>query len=308
MKLPKGFWDKHPDAVKYVEANWMNHDDFSIAIGLSITYLNFNAKPEQVRNLRRRMGWVKTTSSKEELFERDVFAGDLHIPFHDEKLIALFFIFLKYFKPHKLWLLMDLLDWYPISDFSKDPKRMVTLQDDINVANAFLDDLQKLVPKIEACGGNHEYRMIKYLRRHPELSSLDSLRVQTLLKFNERGIRYHSYMSPPVRYHKLQIHHGSLVRKYSGWTAKGHFEKYGGNGIVGHSHRMGNFIKRTTEGICGWYENGCMCSLKPEYLDFADWVQGWSVAYFTKKDLFHLEQIPVIDHKFLFQGRLFEAK
>jgi len=306
MKLPRGFWSNHPFIVARIETHWQEEDDFVLARDISMM-AGFDVKPEQVRNFRRSKGWIKGPPKNGELFEKHAFVGDLHVPFHDEKLIALLFVFLKYFKPDKLWLMGDLVDWYQVSHFSKDPKRVVKLQEDLNTANAFLDDVQKLVSKIELFGGNHEFRMIKYLREHPELSSLDVLKVQALLKLGERGIHYHPYMRPPLKYHTLQIHHGSLVRKYSGWTAKGHFEKYGGNGIIGHSHRGGNFIKRTSAGICGWYENMCMCSLDPEYLDFADWVQGWSVGYFTKKDLFHLEQIPIIDHKFLFQGRLFRV-
>ena len=112
-------------------------------------------------------------------------------------------------------------------------------------------------------------------------------------------------MNPPLKHHKFQVTHGNIVRKYSGWSAKGAYTKYAGNGIMGHSHRIGSFITRNTQGTWGWFENGCMCFLEAEYLDFTDWTQGWSVAYFTKGELFHLEQVPIIKHKFLFNGRMF---
>jgi len=143
------------------------------------------------------------------------------------------------------------------------------------------------------------------LRKNPELYGLRCLEMKNLLFLPKRNIRYHRYLDAPYKYYSLQIHHGNIIRKYSGWTAKALFEKYAGCGICGHSHRGGNFLKRNTQGIWGWYENMCMCNLNPEYQDFVDWIQGFSVAYFTKKDLFHLEQIPIIEHKFLFNGKLF---
>jgi len=304
--LNEEFWEQHPDIYRYIEKNYTAAKDSKLSRETERGF-GILIESEKIRQLRRDKGWKKRKIVEHEEFEKAAFITCPHIPFHDEKLFALLLVFLKYFKPDKLWILGDFIDWYQISDFDKDPRRLLKFQEDLNLGKKLLDALCAMVPKIEFLAGNHENRMIRYLRKHPELYSLDALRVSSLLGLNERDIRYHDYLSPPVKYHGLQIHHGSLVRKYSGWTAKGHYEKYGGCGIIGHSHRGGNFLKRTVAEVCGWYENMCMCNLKPEYLDFADWIQGWSIAYFTKKDLFHLEQIPVIKHKFLFQGKLFSA-
>lgn len=260
---------------------------------------------DAIRKYCNRHGWGKTENNAS--FEKIVFMTCLHIPFHDPKLLALFFVFLKYFKPDRLFILGDFLDWYQVSSFNKDPKRVGHLQEDLDKAGMILDELANFVSKIEFLDGNHEYRLTRYLRNNPEFYGLRCLSVPALLNLGKRGIKHHEYMDPPMKYHGFQIHHGSVVRKWSGWTAKAHWEKFGGCGIIGHSHRGGNFLKRTSEEICGWYENMCLCQLEPEYLDFADWVQGWSIAYFTKKDLFHLEQIPIIKHEFLFQGKLFSA-
>ncbi len=150
-------------------------------------------------------------------------------------------------------------------------------------------------------------RIATYLQENPALFGLKCLEMKSLLGLKERGIKSYPYKHEPIEHHKFQIHHGAIIRKHSGWTAKALYERYGGCGICGHSHRGSNYIKRTRQGIFGWYENMCMCKLDASYGDFFDWHQGWSIAYFTKKDLFHLEQIPVIKHEFLFQGKLFSA-
>lgn len=303
------YWKEHSKIRDYIRDNYKSLRDIDLTIAIKERF-ELDIDPEGIRNLRRSRGWKKGVSpsgESVEKFEKAVFITCLHIPFHDKELFALFLVFLKYFQPDILFILGDYLDWYQVSYFDKDPKRIGYLQDDIDTGERLLDMMLKLVDKIVFLDGNHEWRMVRYLRKNPELYGLKCLQVSSLLGLSERKIKHHNYLSPPIKYHGLQIHHGTLVRKYSGWTAKGHYEKYGGCGIVGHSHRGGNFLKRNTEGVFGWWENFCMCQLKPEYLDFADWIQGWSLAYFYKKDLFHLEQVPVIKHKFLFQGKLFST-
>lgn len=235
------------------------------------------------------------------------FVTCFHIPFHDKLLFELFIEFLKYFQPDVLFLLGDLMDWYQVSTYDKNPDRLKDFQRDLDLVDTLLERICMWAKKVVLLGGNHEYRMVKYLKKHPELHSLRCLQVPTLYNLDKHGIEYHSYFEKPTVFNELMVHHGNLIRKHSGWTAKAMFEKYGGCGVVGHSHRGGNFIKRNMQGIWGWYECMCMCDLNPEYLDFADWAQGWCAAYFLKeKDRFHMVQIPVIDHKFLFEGKLFE--
>lgn len=298
-------WEDNLHIHNFVEESYLNSKDFELSRQIKINW-GIDIDPEKIRTLRRKEGWKKRECNNNEHFEKVVFINCLHIPFQDQKLFDLLITFLRYFKPNKLYIMGDYLDWYSISQFDKDPKRMGHLQADIDIGNTILDQLCKVVDVVEWLDGNHEYRMIRYLRRNPEFYGLKCLEISSLLHLKERGIKHHPYMKPPISHHGFQIHHGSVIRKYSGWSAKGMYEKFSGCGIMGHSHRGGSFIKRTSLGICGWYENMCLCSLEPEYLDFADWVQGWSIAYFTKKDLFHLEQIPVIKHEFLFQGKLFK--
>jgi len=300
-------WESHPGIVKHINKSWTILTDYDLSQDIYRDY-DIKINPEQIRNLRRKEGWIKVTTnnqSSENKFKKVVFVGDFHIPFHDYKLFELFIQFIKYFKPDKCFIIGDLLDCYSVSTFDKDPARIGNLQIEIDLAQNIIDKIFKLCKDITFLEGNHEWRITRHLRRNPELYGLDCLSIASLLRLADKDIKCHSYMNPPLKYHKFQVTHGNIVRKYSGWTAKALWEKYAGCGICGHSHRGGNFIKRNTQGIFAWYENMCMSSLEPEYLDFADWQQGWSIAYFTKKDLFHLEQIPVIKHQFLFQGRMF---
>lgn len=298
-------WSNHPEAKLHINKSWTVLSDYELAQDIYRDYA-IKINPETIRNLRRKEGWIKEgNNGVSHKFEKVIFIGDLHIPDHDEKLIDLLIKFIKYFKPDKCYIIGDLIDCYPVSRFCKSVDRMGKLQLELDIAQDFIDKIFKLCKDITFLSGNHEERVRTYLQENPALFGLKCLEIESLLGLKERGIKSYPYKHEPIEHHKFQIHHGSLIRKHSGWTAKALYERYGGSGICGHSHRGSNYIKRTRQGVFGWYENMCLCRTDLAYGDFFDWHQGWSVAYFNKKDLFHLEQIPVVHHKFLFQGHMF---
>jgi len=81
---------------------------------------------------------------------------------------------------------------------------------------------------------------------------------------------------------KIITKHGTIVRKWSGWSGRGEWEKYGRSGISGHCHRLGLFIHRDHNGNAQWIESGCTCLLDAPYgVDF-DWQQGCIVLTWNK--------------------------
>lgn len=304
------FWNEHIEVYNYIRDNYQSFRDIDLVTGISERF-KIEIASENIRYLRRREGWkkrVSTTAESVEKFEKVVFVGDFHIPFHDVKLVKLFMQFLHYFKPDKLFLMGDLLDCYSLSKYLKTPKRIATLQDELDIAEGLINQIYRVVKDIVFFEGNHEERIRTHLKAKPQLFGLRCLEISELLDLKSKGIKSYPYMHCPVKYHGLQIHHGTYISIHSGWTAKKHYTEFGGCGIIGHCHRGGSYLKRDMQGVFGWWENMCMSIVSMEYRNFFNWIQGWSVAYFTKKDLFHLEQVPVIKHKFLFQGKLFSAK
>jgi len=264
---------------------------------------------EAIRKHCDRRGWKKASLFDNDNYERNVFMGCSHIPYHDEQLFKVLIKFLKFFKPHRLWIMGDYVDWYHISKYTKDPRKGGGLQEDLDLANDMLDELLPLADMVLFMDGNHEARLQKYLQQYPGLYGLRCLTTPALLELHKKGIKYcGKYRDKPTTHHGFVIHHGLWSSIVSGVTAKKHFIEWGGNGIIVHCHKGGNYLKQQLDGIHGYYEGMCMSKLELEYTKATtNWVQGWSVAYFTRKDLFHLEQIPVIDHEFLFQGKLFSA-
>lgn len=224
-----------------------------------------------------------------------VVVNDIHFPFQDNDAIKAFFKFLKETTVNTIILNGDILDFYDVSSFDKDPDRINSLQKEINLAKRFFKRLREVSPnsKIIFIKGNHCLRLERYLKKHPELYSLDVLKLPNLLGLQEFDIEYAD------KYYKLgslKITHGSIVRKFSGYTAHAEMDKNDCSGISGHTHRLGAFYKKTPLRYLAWFEGGCLCDINPEYVDNPDWQQGFIYGA-VDKDSFTVEIVPILEGK-----------
>ena len=153
--------------------------------------------------------------------------------------------------------------------------------------------------------GNHEARLRKFLWDNPTLASLDCLDIKELLGYNELEIEFIPSNAYLLVNGILKLEHGDVISKHSGWTAKAMYDRRGGCGMCGHSHRLGSYYKVDDGRTLAWWENGCLCDLSAEYVKVPNWQQGFSVIHFVK-DRFFVEQIPIINHKFVYGGKLYE--
>lgn len=89
-------------------------------------------------------------------YERTVFLSDLHIPFQDHRAVDLTMDFIKWFEPSYIFIVGDLLDFYALSFYDKNPERANKLQDELDGGYEFLrklrDDNKKAT--IKFLGGN----------------------------------------------------------------------------------------------------------------------------------------------------------
>ena len=237
-----------------------------------------------------------------------VYSGDYHVPYHDESVLEPLNKFLAWLKPDCHIRNGDIHDFYGLSKFVKNPKLKCNLQSELDLCYRVLKKQKDASPDtlnifIE---GNHEARLQRYLWDNADaLSDLRCLELPRLLGLTDLGFKVASYEDGLMINDIFLARHGELIRKYSGWTAKAHAEKHGGNGIVGHSHRGGEYFKRTRFGLTGWAENFCLCSLDPEYCSFPDWQQGFTVQTFFTEHQYHLEQIKIINKQIMYQGKVF---
>ena len=234
--------------------------------------------------------------------ERIVVLNDIHIPYQDNKTLQAVERGVKYLKPNKIILAGDIVDFYTVSRFEKDPSRKLDLEDEVGQAKDWLKGLVKQNPRADIIyfDGNHEDRLKKYvINNAPELHWVDGVRLPSLLGLKDIGVRYH-----PKRYYEYKgvlYSHLNRSNKYGGYTAKNLGSDFGKNVVHGHSHKVGH----VAVGDTNFYDNGCLCDMNVDYMEGPSlWTQAFMVVDMIGNKPF-FTQIPISDHKFVLDGRLF---
>lgn len=230
-----------------------------------------------------------------------VVLSDIQIPFQDHQSLELVMKFIHDLKPYGVVLNGDIVDNYAISSFDQDPWTQATVEREIHEAGVLMKRLAKYTTIRHWIGGNHEDRWRRQIWKHPKLRGMFASFPHSFA-LGSYGFTWHPY-GGAVRLGKLYITHGSRVSKHSAMSAKAHFDKYGCSVMVGHSHRLGIYYHRNMGGTYAAYENGCLCSLSPEYDTHPDWQQGFAVVHVEDRGgLFHVQQIPILRRHVLFYG------
>ena len=227
--------------------------------------------------------------------------GDTHNPFQDQRAIREVELFLGEVQPDLIIKLGDMCDFYGLSKFDKNPERSDSLQADLNSTKQLNIRQRKMCPDSRQIqiNGNHEDRMRRFLwSRSPALASLGSLTIDNLYGLTSNEIEYVEYEEGLLVNGTFLFTHGDIVRAQAGYTARSMFAKHGGCGMHGHTHRLGSYYNRNRFGLYGWWENGCLCTLKPDWIQNPDWHQGFSLVHFTY-DRFWVEQIQIINRRFM---------
>lgn len=235
--------------------------------------------------------------------QRVVFLGDIHVPHHDHKAVALAVDFIRWFEPSHIYLIGDIVDFYALSRFDRDPTRMLSLQDELDQCIAVLQSIRKAAPKAEIAyrDGNHEHRLLRMLWQKPELSPLKALQLAELLQFSAVGIKHFPYNSK-LSHKGFLVEHGDIVRKGSAYTAAGMLDRRQVSGITGHTHRLGTHFRTDASGDKVWLENGCLCDRNPEYIiGEPNWQHGFTVGrWIEASQRFFVEQVPIVGHEILY--------
>lgn len=242
-------------------------------------------------------------------YKKVLFISDVHAPFDDMKAVNAMCSFSKWWKPDILIFIGDVVDFYDISHFIKNPERRFKLQAEINSAKSVIKEICATAPKSKRyfIRGNHEARLEKYLwTQAPELSGLDSLHLEKLLGFDDLGIEY--VRTGRMKFHGMMIKHGDLVRKFAVYTAKAEYENTKMSGVSGHTHRIGTYSETNESGEYCWLEIGCLCKLDQEYMEgkMPNWQQGFGIGYYKENsNRFNIDVIRIINGKAMFGGMEF---
>lgn len=241
--------------------------------------------------------------------------NDIHFPHHVPKLLHLILRFCAGTHLDEVVINGDMVDFPSLSSkFDQAPLDPAGLDKEIRHVRTFLLDLRAVVPadcKITWLGGNHEDRLWRFLckKRQTWLALgkratalvTDALSFESLFGLGEFGVTYKPY-GDDHKLGNLTVTHGDIVRAHSAYSARGTFEKAGVSTLVGHTHRLGAHFKTNKAGIHGVWENGCLCTLKPDYMKNPDWQHGFAVIHVADSGLFNVQQIPILQQKMFFYG------
>lgn len=248
------------------------------------------------------------TVSKNKL-KKAVVLNDLHVPYHSEAAVAIALQYIKDEKPDKIVLNGDIVDFYGVSSYSKDPLRLNTLQDEVDAAAGFFHTLREIVgpdTEIVYIKGNHEDRLERFLLdKAPSLCSLNCLALDELLLLAQYDIRF---VDVGIHLGDLEIVHGFVARKNPGASAKAYYEKSCSSILIGHVHRLNITYFKNKFGQHCLVENGCLCGLDPDYTHSPNWQNGFSTVYYDEGGgFFEVFLHHIKENKMAFQGKIYEA-
>lgn len=248
--------------------------------------------------------------------------SDMQIPFEDRWLvggtvgkIGAVERFLQFYQPDFLIYNGDIMDCYTISSFSQSPNRKWTLKQEADMTKRMLKLHKEIAPsaRLFFIDGNHEERiwrmLVKVAQSDPrarellEVLNITSLTSKHLLDLPSMDIEWLPYGSY-IDLLGFVITHGNEVSQFSSYTARKMSDRYRSSGCSGHTHRLGAYYytgKMTTH--C-WLESGALCRLDAEYLQNANWQQGF-VAGEVRNNKLHPNLITAFDGRIYAMGQWF---
>ena len=181
--------------------------------------------------------------------QRILVVSDLHAPYHDKRAWSLLLKTIRALRPERIVIIGDFADCYAVSAHLKSMARRLSFELEIEAVNGALDELQRaagLKCVITFCEGNHETRITRYCQTNaPELGGLDGLQFPSMTRLRDRGIAF-----VPYRRHvwigKCAFTHD--LGRAGANAARQTVVDFGGNIVIGHTHRGGIAYQGETRG------------------------------------------------------------
>lgn len=239
-------------------------------------------------------------------YKKYLIIPDMHCDHEDYRALHGVYEFGKAWKPDKIILMGDGVDFYAVSSFDKNPDKILSLQKEIDVLHYHLKEIRKFYKgDITYLQGNHEERLLRYLKKNPEMSSLRSISsIPQVLQLDKFDVDY----KLSEENHGVLFKHGDVVRKHSAYTAKAEMETEGTSGGSGHTHRMSSHYKTDRSGQHAWFEFGHLCDEKQaEYIKgVANWQKGFGTMIYNKTNkTWSVNQHLVVNNSFEAYGKFY---
>jgi UDP-2,3-diacylglucosamine pyrophosphatase LpxH len=229
--------------------------------------------------------------------------SDIHFPYHDEEALVAAIDYLKEYKPDTIILNGDILDFYGLSSFDKDPSKP-KMREELEQGRWFISAMRQVFPNalIYYKIGNHEMRLERWLKlKAPEWLGNEEFEIPILLKFGENRVHLVEKFTT-IKAGNLNIIHG---HEYKGGgtvnPARNMYLKTKSSVICGHFHRKSEHLTKDIDGtVHGSWSTGCLCELDAEYMNtHTEWVHGFATVDVKSDGSFSVDNKLIIDGKVL---------
>ena len=216
--------------------------------------------------------------------------SDLHIPYHNIEAITLAFNYGKKENVDTVIINGDLLDFYMLSRFHKDPRKR-KVSEELEAARQFLQVLRFHFKNanIYYLLGNHDVRYQIWLEsKAVELLGCEEFELGSLLRLGELGIQLIDDKTL-IKAGKLIITHGHLVIRgvfAPVNAARGAYMRAKQSILIGHTHKISEHTETNMDqDITTTWSAGCLCELSPDYNPFANgYAHGFAHVKITDDD------------------------
>ncbi|MHA1813372.1 MAG: metallophosphoesterase [Candidatus Thorarchaeota archaeon] len=205
---------------------------------------------------------------------------DGHVPYHNEVNVKRVTGYVQDAQPDTLVLGGDWLDCYLLMKFRRDPSRINTIQDEIDMAAEILRPMVAASGEIHYIMGNHEERLQKFLWENPGLYNCRSLALPSL--FAEAGLPGMKFHDNFVQVGEVLYIHGERYGVHPAWNVmKNDFTR--GITVQGHAHRpemkaWTSYNNYAEVHVCGHLSD----REQVDYQKFPSWRAGFIIAEQSK--------------------------
>lgn len=226
--------------------------------------------------------------------------SDIHIPFHDVKILELFAQECKRRKVAGLLLNGDVMDFYKLSRYLQDPS-YPAFSREVRLGRQFFKWMREQFRRAEIIynEGNHDKRFRNYIyTQAANFSGVDNFELESVLRLDDTGVQFVSDQVL-IDLGKLSIVHGHEFPSASNSPvnpARGLYTKAKRSAICGHHHRTSSHSEKDVKGkIVKTWSLGCASDLSPEYMRYNNWNHGFAFVEVASDRSYHVDNLSVID-------------
>lgn len=217
--------------------------------------------------------------------------SDIHLPYHSIQALTACFDNVVKDNIDAILFNGDILDFYGLSRFVKDPKKR-SFAYELSLFQNFIEVVQNTFPnaKMYYKLGNHEERYEHFLwMKAGELEGVDEFSLENIIKkrANVEVIKDKRI----IKLGDLNVLHGhefggSIFSPVN--IARGLFLRAKVSAMQGHNHQTSEHTENNMNGIITTtWSTGCLCELNPAYLPINKWNWGYSIVEVDGDD-FHV--------------------